>query len=241
MKRPSHTAWFDRACCAIAIGWRVWIGMTAVPSSCALGRPPISVIAVSPSKSFGICGTQIDVKPSCSAASARRSALDLLAVPPLSGRSSGRSASAPPRMGSSCAYRPASRWQWHSRFPRAALHQRSRPYHRDTQTGGGRGRVAVVTGAASGMGRRSLGSPAAWIASACSISKGRRPRPMSPRAAAAGGRVAAGRRECHRGVDGAMAAVRGESDRRDPRHRRGHRPFQSFTEICSSRGSACSR
>ena len=30
VKRPSHTAWFDSACCAIAIGCRVWIGITAV-------------------------------------------------------------------------------------------------------------------------------------------------------------------------------------------------------------------
>ena len=38
VKRPSHTAWFDSACCAIAIGWRVWIGTTAVPSSIRVRR-----------------------------------------------------------------------------------------------------------------------------------------------------------------------------------------------------------
>ena len=27
VNRPSHTAWFDSACCAIATGWRVWIGI----------------------------------------------------------------------------------------------------------------------------------------------------------------------------------------------------------------------
>ena len=27
VKRPSHTAWVDSACCAIATGWRVWMGM----------------------------------------------------------------------------------------------------------------------------------------------------------------------------------------------------------------------
>ena len=39
VKRPSHTAWFDSACCAIATGCRVWIGITAVPSSIARRRP----------------------------------------------------------------------------------------------------------------------------------------------------------------------------------------------------------
>ena len=33
VNRPSHTAWFASACCAIATGCRVWIGITAVPSS----------------------------------------------------------------------------------------------------------------------------------------------------------------------------------------------------------------
>ena len=63
VKRPSHTAWFASACCAIAIGCRVWIGITAVASSTRDVARPISVMAVSASKSFGTCGTQIDVKP----------------------------------------------------------------------------------------------------------------------------------------------------------------------------------
>ena len=44
---------------------------------------PISAIAVSASKSSGICGTQIEAKPACSAASASAtSCADLVAVPP---------------------------------------------------------------------------------------------------------------------------------------------------------------
>src|SRR4051794_12982798 len=70
VKRPSHTAWFDNTCCAIATGWRVWIGITAVPSSTRLVALPISATAVSASKSFGTWGTQIDAKPSRSAACA---------------------------------------------------------------------------------------------------------------------------------------------------------------------------
>ena len=70
VNRPSHTAWFDSACCAMATGWRVWIGRTAVPSSTRSVARPMSVIAVSASKSPGIWGTQIEVKPARSAASA---------------------------------------------------------------------------------------------------------------------------------------------------------------------------
>ena len=70
VNRPSHTAWVDSACCAMATGWRVWIGITAVPSSMRVVARPISAIAVSASKSFGICGTQIEAKPAASAASA---------------------------------------------------------------------------------------------------------------------------------------------------------------------------
>ena len=46
VKRPPHTAWFESACCAIATGWRVWIGMTAVPSSMRSVTWPISATAV---------------------------------------------------------------------------------------------------------------------------------------------------------------------------------------------------
>ena len=81
MNRPSHTAWVDSACCAIATGCRVWIGITAVPSSIRVVARPMSATAVSASKSFGTCGTQIDAKPACSAASASAtSSRDLVAV-----------------------------------------------------------------------------------------------------------------------------------------------------------------
>ena len=70
VNRPSHTAWFASACCAIATGWRVWIGMTAVPSSIRFVAAPMSATAVSPSKSSGIWGTQTDAKPAASAAPA---------------------------------------------------------------------------------------------------------------------------------------------------------------------------
>ncbi len=70
VKRPSHTAWFDSACCAIATGCRVWTGTTAVASSTCEVTRPMSAMAVSASKSFGTWGTQIDVKPAFSAASA---------------------------------------------------------------------------------------------------------------------------------------------------------------------------
>ena len=49
VKRPPHTAWTESTSCAIAIGCRVWIGSTAVPSStrwvasaCCSARPPSS-------------------------------------------------------------------------------------------------------------------------------------------------------------------------------------------------------
>src|SRR5438874_7509705 len=70
VKRPSHTAWFDSVSWAMAIGWRVWTGTTAVPSSIRSVACPISVIAVKASKSPGTWGTQSDVKPASSAASA---------------------------------------------------------------------------------------------------------------------------------------------------------------------------
>ena len=72
VSRPSHTAWVASACWAIAIGWRVWIGITAVPSSTRVVAWPISTIAVSASKSSGIWGTQIEVKPAVSASIASR-------------------------------------------------------------------------------------------------------------------------------------------------------------------------
>src|SRR5262249_53135198 len=68
VKRPSHTAWFDSVAWAIAIGCRVWIGTTAVPSSIRAVARPRSVIAVNASKSPGTWGTQIDRKPASSAA-----------------------------------------------------------------------------------------------------------------------------------------------------------------------------
>ena len=67
VKRPSHTACVDSACCAIATGCRVWIGTTAVPSSMRSVAWPMSAIAVSASKSSGTCGNQTDAKPSRSA------------------------------------------------------------------------------------------------------------------------------------------------------------------------------
>ena len=70
VNRPSHTSCVDNACCAIAIGWRVWIGITAVAISMRVVACPMSATAVSASKSSGIWGTQIEVKPACSAASA---------------------------------------------------------------------------------------------------------------------------------------------------------------------------
>ncbi len=63
VKRPSHTACVDSACCAIATGCRLWIGMTAVPISTRDVASPMSAAAVSPSNSSGICGTQIEAKP----------------------------------------------------------------------------------------------------------------------------------------------------------------------------------
>ena len=94
VNRPSHTAWFESACCAMAIGWRVWIGTTAVPSSIRVVTVPISVMAVIASKSAGICGTQIEAKPGLLG---RFGIRDRVARPcrgtaPARGRSSGRSA-----------------------------------------------------------------------------------------------------------------------------------------------------
>src|SRR5262245_21432918 len=86
VKRPSHTAWFDSAARAMAIGWRVWIGSTAVPSSIRPVACPMSVIAVSASKSPGTWGTQIEVNPAASAASASAtSCATLWRYRPLSG------------------------------------------------------------------------------------------------------------------------------------------------------------
>ena len=75
VNRPSQTAWVESACCAMATGWRVWIGITAVPSSMRVVDRAISATAVSASKSFGSWGTQIEVKPDASAASASATSL----------------------------------------------------------------------------------------------------------------------------------------------------------------------
>src|SRR5258705_416898 len=70
VNRPLHTSCVDNACCAIAIGWRVWIGITPVPISMRVGACPMTATAASASKSSGFPGTQIEVKPACSPATA---------------------------------------------------------------------------------------------------------------------------------------------------------------------------
>ena len=72
-KRPSHTAWVDRACWASTIGCRGWIGTMAVPISILDVAVPMTVAAVMASNSSGICGVQTVSRPASSAhrASAR--------------------------------------------------------------------------------------------------------------------------------------------------------------------------
>ena len=115
VKRPSHTAWVESTCWAMATGWRVWIGTTAVPTSMRSVAPPMSAAAVRASKSFGIWGTQSDVKPAASAARASAtSRAHLLAVPaPL-----GADHQPDPHLRTS---RRRSTRQWRSRFARTSL------------------------------------------------------------------------------------------------------------------------
>lgn len=50
VNRPPQATWVVNACCARAIGWRVWIGTTAVPISMRSVACPISATAVSASR-----------------------------------------------------------------------------------------------------------------------------------------------------------------------------------------------
>ena len=161
VKRPSHTAWFDSACCAIAIGWRVWIGITAVPSSMRVGR-----VAHERDR-----GQRVEVVRDLRHPDRGEAGLlgrlgvgdeprDLLAVAaPSRGRSSGRSAPGPlPRAGRRAAtLTDAGRgWQCILVFREACLRSiRAMGHTRGDRTrprGSTMSRVAVVTGAASGMG-----------------------------------------------------------------------------------------
>ena len=65
--RPSHTACTDSTCWARAIGWRGWIGTTAVPISIRDVFAPIMATAVRASKSSGTWGTQTVSIPASSA------------------------------------------------------------------------------------------------------------------------------------------------------------------------------
>src|SRR5260370_10667436 len=131
------------------MGCRVWIGITAVPISTREVARPMSAAAVSASNSSGICGTQIDVKPAASAASAPATSLSTFSrYRPRSG----------PIMRPIRTALPSRRGlllrQLHSRFSRVSLAyaRPARPYspaHAAEDTS--MGRVAVVTGAAPGM------------------------------------------------------------------------------------------
>ncbi len=97
VNRPSHTAWFDSACCAMATGWRVWIGRTAVPSSTRSVARPMSAIAVSASKSPGSWGTQIEREAGLlGGLGIGDEPRHLLAVPPLLGADHQPDPHAPP-------------------------------------------------------------------------------------------------------------------------------------------------
>ena len=61
--RPFVAAWVDSACCAMAKGWRGYVGITAVPSSIRRVTWPASASAVRPSRLQGMCGTHPVVKP----------------------------------------------------------------------------------------------------------------------------------------------------------------------------------
>ena len=54
-KRPFAAAWAERACCAIAVGWRGGVGVTPVASSIrSVSRPAMArVVIASKPKMFG--------------------------------------------------------------------------------------------------------------------------------------------------------------------------------------------
>ena len=81
--RPSVAAWVDIACCAIAIGCRGYVGITAVPSSMRFVTWPASASAVRPSRLHGMCGTHPVVNPSASAARALASSSSTSVCAPL--------------------------------------------------------------------------------------------------------------------------------------------------------------
>src|SRR4051812_41482660 len=70
VNRPPATACTDSASCAIVIGWRGYVGTTAVPSSIRSVTDAASVIAVNASRLHGMWGTQPVAKPAASAARA---------------------------------------------------------------------------------------------------------------------------------------------------------------------------
>src|SRR5215831_6180543 len=116
--------------------------MTAVPSSTRSVAWPMSAIAVSASKSSGICGTQIEAKPSRSAVqAASTSRATFSRYWPLSGPiiNPSRTAIWLPR----CAFGGFARGNATLRFRERNLH---------SPGGDAMTRVAVVTGAGSGMG-----------------------------------------------------------------------------------------
>ena len=79
-RRPWQTAWTDSACCASAIGCRVWTGTTAVPISMRVVAAPTTATAVSASKSSGIWGIHTDARPAFSAQHPSASSLATLAA-----------------------------------------------------------------------------------------------------------------------------------------------------------------
>ena len=86
VKRPSQTAWFDSACCAIATGCRVWIGMHRGAELDPRRRLAHERDRGERVEVVGTWGTQTDAKPARSAASAVGDELrDLLAVAALLG------------------------------------------------------------------------------------------------------------------------------------------------------------
>ena len=159
VNRPSHTAWVDSACCAMATGWRVWIGITAVPELDARGRPAherdrgerVEVVGDLRHPDRGEAG--LPRRPR----RRRRAAPPSRGSGPARDRSSGRSASAVPPHGPS--RRPAATVARGNPI----LDLESQPCTRvraasilaaahDEPRGSAMSRVAVVTGAASGMG-----------------------------------------------------------------------------------------
>ena len=166
VNRPSHTAWFASACCAIATGWRVWIGITAVPSS--MRRRDLAHERDRGERRrsrSGPAGTQIEVNPAASAASASaRSFATLSRRRPFSGPiirpiRTWRSFLTARSGVAADPTDPSGRVAMPFSFPRVCLrtisemgHTRAPNTSQARSKGSTMSRVAVITGAASGMG-----------------------------------------------------------------------------------------